>query len=84
MFRSALILLGLLAQSAADWRSWRTARRSIDEGRLAELITARTAARNGRNWTEADRLRAEIDAMGVELKDGPDGTTWEAKRCPMS
>jgi cysteinyl-tRNA synthetase len=66
-------------------------RASIDEiteaneafGRLDVngLIEARIAARAARNWAEADRIRAELDAMGIALEDNPDGTTtWEVKR----
>jgi cysteinyl-tRNA synthetase len=45
------------------------------------LIAARNAARASKNWAEADRIRAELDAMGIILKDNKDGTTsWEAKR----
>jgi cysteinyl-tRNA synthetase len=80
MFRAALNLLGLLQATEAEWRGWRRAGVTIDETRVAMLIAARSAARVARNWAEADRLRAEIDKMGVVLKDGPEGTTWEVKR----
>jgi cysteinyl-tRNA synthetase len=80
MFRAALNLLGLLQDSDTDWRSWRPEGVTIDEAVVAALIAARTAARHVRDWAEADRLRAEIEAMGVALHDGPDGTTWELKR----
>ena len=33
------------------------------------------------NWAESDRIRDELAAMGVALKDNKDGTTtWEVKR----
>src|SRR3984893_3592376 len=48
---------------------------------VAALITAREAARKNKNWAESDRIRVELDAMGVALKDNKDGTTtWEVKR----
>ncbi len=48
---------------------------------LEALITARNAARTAKNWKESDRIRDEIDAMGVAIKDNKDGTTsWEVKR----
>jgi cysteinyl-tRNA synthetase len=37
------------------------------------LAQARAAARKAKNWTEADRLRAELHAMGWEMEDRPDG-----------
>ena len=44
------------------------------------LIAARNAARKAKNFTEADRIRDELAAMGVVLKDSKDGTTWEIAR----
>jgi cysteinyl-tRNA synthetase len=45
------------------------------------LIAARSAARNARNFKEADRIRDELLAMGIVLKDTKDGTTtWEVAR----
>jgi cysteinyl-tRNA synthetase len=80
MFRAALNVLGLLQATDTEWRSWRPQGVTIDDAVVAMLVAARTAARNGKNWAEADRLRAEIDAMGVVVKDSSDGTTWEVKR----
>jgi cysteinyl-tRNA synthetase len=37
------------------------------------LADRRTAARDRRDWTEADRLRDELRAMGWEVRDGPAG-----------
>jgi cysteinyl-tRNA synthetase len=49
--------------------------------KVEALIAARLAARAAKNWAESDRLRDEIAAMGVALKDNKDGTTtWEIKR----
>jgi cysteinyl-tRNA synthetase len=45
------------------------------------LIEARNAARAAKNWAEADRIRDELAAMGVVLKDNKNGTTtWEVRR----
>jgi cysteinyl-tRNA synthetase len=60
--------------------------KSVDAAKVAELIGARNAARKAKDYREADRIRAEIDAMGVTLKDAKDRitgaveTTWEVKR----
>ncbi|MGE0004139.1 MAG: cysteine--tRNA ligase [Parvibaculaceae bacterium] len=54
---------------------------AIDERRVDELIAARLKARAARDWAESDRLRSELDAMGVAVMDNKDGTTsWEVKR----
>ena len=44
------------------------------ERRIAE----RSAAKKARNFAEADRIRDELLAQGVVLKDSASGTTWEA------
>jgi cysteinyl-tRNA synthetase len=51
------------------------------ETKTAELIAARSAARSRKEWKEADRIRDELTAMGIELEDHKDGTTtWKVKR----
>jgi cysteinyl-tRNA synthetase len=44
------------------------------------LVAERNAARARRDFKEADRIRDELAAMGVVLKDSKDGTTWEVAR----
>ena len=46
----------------------------------SESLAARTAARAAKNWAESDRLRDELGRLGVAIKDGKGGTTWELKR----
>jgi cysteinyl-tRNA synthetase len=47
---------------------------------VSAAIAARNAARKAKNFKESDRIRDELLAKGIVLKDGPDGTTWEVKR----
>ncbi|CAM5769637.1 cysteine--tRNA ligase [Bosea minatitlanensis] len=53
---------------------------------VERLIAARLDARRARNFAESDRIRDELAAMGIALKDGKDPatgeptTTWEVKR----
>ena len=53
---------------------------------VERLIAARLDARRAKNFAESDRLRDELAAMGIALKDGKDPvtgepmTTWEVKR----
>jgi cysteinyl-tRNA synthetase len=55
--------------------------RNVDVARIHEYVAARAAARAARNWQESDRIRDELAAMGVILRDNKDGTTsWELKR----
>jgi len=53
---------------------------SIDEGKVTGLIAARNAARQAKDFKESDRIRDELTAMGVVLKDSKEGTTWEIAR----
>ncbi|MGD9671238.1 MAG: cysteine--tRNA ligase [Hyphomicrobiaceae bacterium] len=62
---------------------------SFDEAeteRINGLIEARKAARKAKNWAESDRIRDELAAQGIQLKDsknpetGEIETTWEVKR----
>ena len=40
------------------------------------LVQARTEAKKARNFAEADRIRDQLKAMGVEIIDTPQGTKW--------
>ena len=40
------------------------------------LITARATAKAAKDWTAADGIRDELVALGISIKDGPEGTTW--------
>jgi cysteinyl-tRNA synthetase len=54
--------------------------KQIDEATVATLIEKRSAAREAKDFGESDRIRDELAKMGVVLKDGKDGTTWEIAR----
>ena len=43
------------------------------------LVEMRREYRASKQWELADRVRNGLSALGVELKDGPTGTTWAAK-----
>jgi cysteinyl-tRNA synthetase len=51
-----------------------------------EAVDARLAFIAAKNWAEADRIRDELLAKGIQLKDGKDPetgervTTWEVRR----
>jgi cysteinyl-tRNA synthetase len=52
----------------------------VDNAAITDAIAARLAARKAKNFAESDRIRDDLLAQGIVLKDGPDGTTWEIKR----
>ena len=51
----------------------------LSEAGIEALLTERIAARETRDWSAADRIRDQLDAAGVVIEDGPDGTTWRRK-----
>lgn len=49
----------------------------VDVELIAAKIAERVEARANKDWAEADRIRDELLEMGIEIKDGPEGTTWK-------
>jgi len=84
--KSSLQLLGVYDAERPDDFNVGLEIRDVDAAKVESLIAARNAARKAKDFKEADRLRAELDAMGVALKDARDPatgaveTTWEVKR----
>ena len=69
---------GLLGLLQGDPQAFLQAGSALDEAAIQAQIAARAAAKQAKNYAEADRIRAELLAQGIALKDGPGGTTWEA------
>ena len=51
----------------------------MDTEAIERLIGERSLARQNKDWARGDAIRDELLAMGVELKDGPEGTSWKVK-----
>ena len=74
-FATALTLLGI--EPNASWLEEAKVDLPADVvAKVEAIIQERTQARANKDWAESDRLRDELAAMGVTIKDSKDGTTW--------
>lgn len=48
----------------------------VDVKMIESKIADRTAARKSKDFKRSDQIRDELLALGIEIKDGPQGTTW--------
>lgn len=73
--------LGFLLEGAEAWKVRKQSALSVDTFAVEVLIRARKEARAAKNWVESDRIRDELAALNVVVKDNKDGTTtWEVAR----
>ena len=86
---SALELLGFVETASRAKGDLRPLEEGLDKAYsdlIKKRLAARAAARKAKDFAEADRIRDELDAMGIALKDSKDPatgelvTTWEVKR----
>ena len=66
-------MLGLLTKSPAEWEQGGD---TDENARIDALVAARVQARTDKNWAEADRIRDELAAEGIEIMDSASGATW--------
>ena len=69
---------GVLGLLQCDPKAFLQAGAGLDEASIQQQIVARAAAKKARNFAEADRIRDDLLAQGIVLKDSAAGTTWEA------
>jgi cysteinyl-tRNA synthetase len=75
--------LGFFGFRPAELKAWQASRApqpSLSSEEIEIRIAARKAARAAKNFAESDRIRDELAALGILLKDSKDGTTWEVAR----
>lgn len=76
LLRALGACLGLLQNDPATFLQ---AGATLDEAAIQNLIAQRAAAKAGKNFAEADRIRNDLLARGIVLKDSSAGTTWEVQ-----
>ena len=81
--RAAAAALGLLQDGPgafeARTQAKRLANRRLDANMLSEKVRERKEAREAKDFARADAVRLELEALGVDLFDGPNGTAWRVQ-----
>ena len=71
--------LGLMNDEPSQWLSWAKENISVDQNKIESLITQRNTARANKDFAEADRIRDELENLGIVLEDKGAETTWKTK-----
>ncbi len=76
-------IMGLLQQDAVTWieskKKKLLAGLAVTVEDIEKMIQDRAGARQKKDWAAGDAIRDQLLKHGIELKDGPDGTTWDIK-----
>ena len=65
-------VMGLRDESASD-------NTAIVDGLMQMILDIRATAKANKDWTTSDKIRDSLSAIGIAVKDGKDGATWEKK-----
>ena len=56
------------------------ANRKLHRDKIDALVTERIEARSQKNYEKSDRIRDQLNQLGIELRDTQEGTFWEVKK----
>jgi len=78
--RSICDALGLLQEGYLERKKQRWLKKGIlPESEIEAAIGQRDEARRTKNWPEADRIRDQLNRLGVTIEDTPKGTIWKVR-----
>jgi len=69
-------ILGLLEEDPDVYLKSGAGSDGLSDAEIDSLIAQRARAKTDKNWAEADRLRDELKAQGIELEDKGGETSW--------
>ena len=72
-------ILGLKQEQATD-----SGESEILKGTVELLIKIRNEAKANKDWATSDKIRNELNAIGIEMKDTKDGVEWKLRPHPTS
>jgi cysteinyl-tRNA synthetase len=78
--KASAMMLGLLGKTKKQYLQSHPKTVVVNKELVNASIAARDAARARKDFKESDRIRDELAAMGVVIKDSKEGTTWEIAR----
>ena len=78
-FLNSARLLGLMLCSPKEWMEWNIRENNLDEITINELVEKRNLLRDQGNYNDADKIRSQLDELGIILEDKDGKTSWKQK-----
>jgi cysteinyl-tRNA synthetase len=82
-FRRAAAALGLMAMDTQAFveevKVKRLAALGLQRADIEAAVAERVRMREAKQWSEADAIRQQLDAQGIIVQDGPEGSRWRVR-----
>jgi cysteinyl-tRNA synthetase len=72
-------LLGILEQDPHQWLGYGETQEGGDQQYIDQKVRDREVARKNKDFAQADAIRAELTALGIEVEDSATGSVWLRK-----